>query len=413
VLLASRMGERFPAFMGAVAEITDALGDQYRVTPASDKRDDIKIADAVKRVVEGDAFQLYLVDLRDAISVGYSTGEMRWAPDSEGRFVPAEFIKVPADAIKYADDGVTPLIHTGSYRYEPLEWGRFISHVSRVRSGLPVNVGMAKSAAYLYLFASLAWSSWSGQLERGDKPYLIGTHQKDNNEQVDALSDVIQNLHEDASAVFEDGMAIHVLEGAVPRNGKLTYGEFLAAIDKQVRVAVLKIDMNDTSAGSRALGEVLDKTKQKRFRTFAFQESATLRRDMVRAIMAVNFEGGAVRPAPRLALDIEGSEDMNAVAVALAPLVDRGVQFEVAEVLDRCGWPVPADLPQGLKMFPLNTPQVVDESRTKAAETKAQVYAETILRIVDEAENIRDKRSLTSRIKALALEAGLDVSAAA
>ena len=418
-LLAQRMGERFPAYMGALAEVTDALGAKYRVTPASTSRDDRKIADAVKRVVEGDAFQIALIDVRDAIGIGYSTVEMRWAPDAEGRFVPAEFVRVPPDAIQYLDDGVTPAIITPGLVYEPLEWGRFISHVSKVRSGLPVNVGMAKSCAYFYLFASLAWTSWSGYLERYGMPYITGTHRPGaSDEEGAALKDVSANLGAEASAVFDETMRIAVMKDATASgagNG-IAFDSFIKAIDKQVRVAILKVDMTDTSGGSRALGEVLQNTKQARFRTFAFQESATFRRDIVRPIMATNFESGATRPAPMLRLDIEDSADMKELAGGLAPLVDRGPVGRVSEVLARVGLPVPDDLPDDAILFPLNSrAQVAADTPT---DTKAKAYADIIMRIVDAVENASSdkdtrKRGLITQIKSIALDGGFELKTAA
>lgn len=427
--LAARMIERFPSYGGAIAEISDALGEKYRVMPASQSRDDRKIADSVKRVVESDEFVLGLMCVRDAISVGWGTVEMQWGVDSTGRFVPQRFIRVPPDAIKYADDGVTPQIVTSGYKYEPLEWGRFIAHVSQVRSGLPVNLGMFKSCAYLYLFYTMAYASWSGHLERAGSPYLIGKHRKgaDDNE-VEALREAIEDLHAEASVVMDETMMVETLQNPSVSNGNgVAFRDFGRAIDNQVRIAVLKVDMSDTSSGSRALGEVLQKSKQARFRTFAFQESATMRRDLVRAIMAVNFEGGAIRPAPYLHLDIEDAVDMKELATGLGPLIDRGAQVRVAEVLDRCGMPIPEGMDPKMLMYPLNSNAAIQNApEVQAAEAKAAAahlatlkaderaegYARAILRIVDVCDEpeIR-KRDLVPRIKAVAREFGLDVKA--
>lgn len=429
-LFAERIKERFIPFMSAVGELSDGLGGEFRLKPASQSRDDRKISEAVYRVVKGDAFQLALTDLRDAMPVGWSNLEMQWDVDSEGRFVPMRFLKVPSDAIKFADDGCTPMILAPGWQYEPLEWGRFISHVSRLRSGLPVNVGMAKSCAYLYMFESFAWSAWSGYLERFGHPFVTATHRKGAApEEIAALEDAVATLTAEGSLVYEDTMGIKILEHVAASGNANGAGfrDFIAAVGKQTRVAVLGVDMTDTSSGSRALGEVLERKVEARKRTIAFQESATLRRDLVRAIMAVNFEGGAVRPAPYLHLDIEDNADMKELAEGLGPLIDRGAQVRVAEVLDRCGLPIPEGMDEALLMYPLNSQAAMQNAGdAPAAEAKAAAahlaelkateradgYARAIMRIVDACDEpeIR-KRDLVPRIKSVAREFGFDVKA--
>jgi phage gp29-like protein len=428
VLLAERMKERFSPFIGAVGELTN-LGDKFRLKPASKRRDDVKISDAVKRVVEDDPFRLYFTDMLDAVPIGWSNAEMQWGPDHTGRFVPQRFVKVPPDAIKFLDDGCTPTILGAGWKYETLEWGRYITHVSRLRSGLPVNVGMAKSTAYLYMFEVFDWSSWSGYLETFGRPIVKGSHRKGAaDEEIEALRQAMADFTAEGSLLMEDGMAIDILEHVAASGGAGggAYEKMLDAVAKWVRVAVLGVDMTDTGGGGLGgkLGEVLEKKIQARRRSVAFQASATLRRDLVRAIMAVNFEGGAVRPAPYLHLDIEDDEDMKLLAEGLGPLVDRGLQVRVAEVLDRCGLPIPEGMDETLLMFPMSSQAAMQNTDPKEAEARAAAahlaelkaseradgYARAIMRIVDACEEpeVR-KRDLVPRIKAVAREFGFDV----
>jgi phage gp29-like protein len=426
VMLAERMKERFDPFGGAIGELTN-LGGEFRLTPASKGRDDGKIADAVKRRVYSDEFQLYLTDLRDAVPIGWSNGEMQWGVDETGRFVPMNFIKVTPDAIKFADDGCTPQILNAGWKYETLEWGRYITHVSRLRSGLPVNVGMVKSCAYLYMFEVFCWASWSGYLETFGRPIVKGTHREGaDDDEIEALRAAIADFTAEGSLLMEQGMDIEVLEHVAASGGAGggAYEKMLAAIAKWVRVAVLGVDMTDTASGSRALGDVLEKKVQARRRSVAFQESATLRRDVVRAIMAVNFERGAVRPAPYLHLDIEDAEDMGKLAVGLGPLIDRGLQVRVSEVLDRCGFPIPEGMDETLVMYPANSQSAMQNGDVKEAEARAVAahlaelkageradgYARAIMRIVDACDEPElRKRGLVGRIKAVVREFGFDV----
>jgi phage gp29-like protein len=429
VRLAERMKERFAPFSGAVGELTN-LGGEFRVTPASKGRDDGKIADAVKRRVYSDEFQLYLTDLRDAVPVGWSAGEMQWGVDETGRYVPLTFTKVPPDAIKYADDGCTPQILNTGWEYEPLEWGRFISHESRLRSGLPVNVGMAKSCAYLYMFEVFDWAAWSGYLERYGGPILQGIHRKGaDKDEIEALREAMASFTSDGSLLMEDGMDIRVLEHVAASGGAggAAFEKMLDNVATWVRIAVLGVDLTDTSGGGLGgkLGEVLEKKVQARRRSVAFQESATLRGDLVSPIMAVNFDGGAIRPAPYLHLDIEDAEDMGKLATGLGPLIDRGLQVRVAEVLDRCGFPIPEGMDETLLMFPMSSKAAMENVEdVKVAEAKAAAahlaelkaseradgYARAILRIVDACEEPElRKRGLVGRIKTVAREFGFDV----
>lgn len=418
VNLARRMKERFDPYMGALGEVEDALGDRYRVTPASKAKVDQDVADAARRVLESDEFRLALVDVRDAIGVGYSFVQMIWGFDAKGYYVPQRFLRAPQELFRWAEDGETPLVgsdHAGWW--ETLERGRFMCHVSRVRSGLPVNLGLAKSVAYLYLFESMALSGWGGYLERFGQPLIRGLHSPNENEDViDELERVVQALATDGSVVHSDNLRIELLEHKAASGnatGSSGYGEFIRLIDKKVRIAVLGQDMTDTSGGSRALGEVLKASKTTRFRSFAFQESAMVRRDLVRPLIEANVVRGLQRMPPQVWLDIEDSADMKALADGLAPLVDRGAKVLIRWALDEAGIQIPPDLPDDAVLHPIGQPPEQAPSTTSEVEARARLYADTILRIVDETENVRDKRALGKRIRSLARDAGFDVKRAA
>lgn len=429
VRLAQRMEERFAAYSAALQQIKDGLGAEYRVKPAGPDQADKDAAEAVKRVVEGDAFQLSLVNIRDAIGIGYSVVEIRWA-DVDGMFVPVQFIRVPPDAIQYANDGYTPLIRAAPKfavgvgaangtiqrgpEFEELFPGRFISHVSRVRSGLPVNVGLAKSVAYLYLYATMAWQSWGSYLERYGNPWVVGTYPEGSSqEHIDELEDVLASLGNDASSVHKETLTYKVLEhtAASGNANGAAFRDLLKSLDHQAAIAVVGSDMTDTGSGSRALGEVLQERTMQRVRSFAFQESATFRQQLVAPMMALNTPAAMGRPAPYLYLDIEGNDDMKALGEGLAPLLDRGAQVEVEVVLDRAGLPIPVDMPEGLMMHPENEGDAA--RRATASDATATACANAILEIVEEAKNPRDKRALQRRIKKIAQEAGFTADIAA
>lgn len=423
VLLAQRMEERFSAYSGALQELKDGMGSDYRVTAASPDPIDQDIAESIERIVEGDAFLRSLVNLRDALGIGYAVLEVRWQMVGD-ELVPVQFVRVPPDSVRYANDGCTPFLfdiegrsadaaaHGLGGEFTPLSRGRFISHVSRVRSGLPVNVGMAKSVAYLYLYATMAWQSWGSYLERYGNPMLVGRYPGGvHDDHAQELEDVLERLANDASAVFDNRLDVSVLEhtAAAGNANGVAFRDIIKELDGQAKIAVVGSDMTSTGSGSRALGEVLQERTIRRITSFAFQESATLREQLVAAWMEVNVPDNLLREPPMLELDIEGNEDMKALGEGLGPLLDRGAQVLVTEVLNRAGLPVPEGMDETLMMHAITAEPDATTPPSESAGAVAR-YSDTILRMVDAANSSLNKRGMAAKIRSVATDAGFVVT---
>lgn len=351
VLLNRRMEERFPAYAGAMGQLKEPIKQaELRVEPASKTKKDREMADVVRRVLDSDDFHLAKPDMLDSIGVGFSIMGQRWA-ESGKHFVPVAWKHFRPELFVWEEEGTVPHFNLGTTT-EPLDYGRWMTHVSRIRSGLPINGGLSRSVAMFYMFYSNAWLSYAALASIFGLPLRTGQYPDDAEpEDIEELRDALLEMGSDAVALFKQGMEIEVLKDASGNSGTNNFfNDYIDLLEKQVLIAVLGQNMTSLNNGSRAQAEVGERGKDLQVRAIAFGLGASWRHDVVGPIVELNIGPG--HPLPKVYLDLEDGEDIGRLANGLAPLIDRGLKIRVADLLDRCGFSVPEGMPEDLEMHP-------------------------------------------------------------
>ncbi len=396
MLLNRRMEERLPGYAGAMGQLKYPLTQcEVRVQAASDDPRDVDLANAIEHVLKSDAFQLAKPDMLDALGVGYSLTEQRWGDVGEA-FVPVAWQYVRPDLVRWAADGTTPELDLGMGRRAKLGHGRWIPHISRVRSGLPINGGMGRSVAMFYLFYVQAWLSLAAFARIFGLPLRTATYPPGTSpEDIAILEQALHQMGTEAVALMKEGMKFVIERANASGNAGSDqfFANYIKLIEEQVLMAVLGQTMTSQNGSSLAQAEVHERGKDLQIRALAFQISASWRAHLVRPIVDLNL--GPDRPAPQVWLDVEDGDDIKALADGLVKLIDRGLPVKAVEIYDRCGLQRPENVPDDLTLVPLGSWAVSGD----AANDKSEAMGRALAMVAEQLNTGRDVRQIQAAMR--------------
>ena len=387
--LAEEMEEKDLHYLAVIGTRKQAVaGAELIVTPASEAATDRRAADLVREVIGGGALDLEsaLYDILDAVGKGFSATEIVW--DTGGReWVPRRLIwrdprffmfdwisgnellvrtlrdkgpLAPADATRAAPARPAAARHYRSRWYAgagedaarlgiqpltaPLAPFKFIVHVARAKSGLPVRGGIARAAGWAYLFKNYVLKDWVTFAEIFGQPLRLGKYGPGATEaDKQALLSAVANIGTDAAAIVPESMLIEFVE-ARQAGGAELYERFCEYLDRQVSKAVLGQTLTTETpregGGSRAAAQVHDAVRRDIIESDARRLGATLTRDLARPIVDLNL--GPQQRYPQIALGLSSDSDVKLFADMVAELADRGLRIGQRAVLKRLGLPEPA-----------------------------------------------------------------------
>lgn len=312
------------------------------VEPASDAAQDVADAELVEAFIERDELQDELCDILDAVGKGFSATEIVWET-SERQWVPVRLEwRFPQWFEFDRNDGRRLLLKTEEAGREPLAPFKFITHFHKSKSGLPIRGGLARAATWGYLFKNYDIKDWVSFAETYGQPLRVGKyHGGATDEQRRVLLNAVRNLGTDAAAIIPEGMQIEFVEAKI--SGSMDLFERLANfLDTQVSKLVLgQTTTTDAISGGHAVSKEHNEVREDIERSDARQLAATLNRDLVRPLVALN--NGPRKAYPRLKIGRPEQVDVAQLSDALAMLVPIGLKVGQAEVRRKVGLEEPDD----------------------------------------------------------------------
>lgn len=311
------------------------------VEAATDAAEDVKAADLVRDWLASGVLSEALLDILDAIGKGFSVCELLW--QTEGRqWFPASIVwRDPRWFIFDRADGRTLHLRENDQPV-PLAPCKYICHVHRSKSGLPVRGGLARPATWAYLFKNFGVKSWVQFAEVYGFPFRLGTHGSDaTDEQKRTLLRAVRDIGQDAAAIIPEGMDIRFEDGAMRSDSGLFQG-LADYFDRQISKLVLgqtgTTDVGQHVGTANAHEKVRDDIEQ----ADAAQLAATLQRDLVRPLVDLNF--GPRTAYPKITLARPDTEDVTALVDNVVKLVAAGATnfVELSVLRDKLGVPEPA-----------------------------------------------------------------------
>lgn len=343
--LAEDMEERDLHYLGVLGTRKRAVTQlEITVTAASDDADHVKQADFIRDWLDRDTLEDELFDVMDGLGKGFSLVEIIWDL-TERQWIPGR--------LEWRDprwfwfdriDGRTPLLR-GAGLPQPLPPFKFVNHQPKAKSGIPIRGGLARAAAWAWLFKNYALKDWVAFAEVFGLPLRMGKYAPgETEENIRLLMQAVAQIGSDAAAVIPQNMQIEFVDGKQSSAGGSAevFERLCNFLDQQVSKGVLgQTATTDAIAGGHAVGKEHNEVRGDIERADCKQLAATLNRDLVRPAILLNF--GPQAKYPKIEIGRSETVDVDKMSNALARLVPLGLKVSSKEVRDKIGFTDPED----------------------------------------------------------------------
>ena len=333
------------------------------------------------------SFQDALCDLMGAVYQGRSGLEVEWRQEGP-YFLPARLSFVHPRRFAYTTDWRLHLWDSsgtattsdaprnengpfGQFPGIPLDVfpaGKWIVHRPRVRGVYPTREGLGRLCVWWSTFKRfdvrdlLAYAEWAGRgLRIGT--YATGKEGPDENpaspEDQQVLLEYLDAMSSTVAAAIPDTTKIEVVDA--PNNNDV-HDRVASLCNAEMSKAILggTLGSDAGTKGARSLGEVHERNELMIARADAASLAATLRRDLLRPMVAFNF--GPSAPVPSFAFAVDPAADLDRLSERLNRFVSDGgkVSQRTARNLLQIPDPEPGDellgAPQPKPATPLAQP---------------------------------------------------------
>ncbi|WES30755.1 DUF935 domain-containing protein [Varunaivibrio sulfuroxidans] len=313
---------------------------ELTVIPGGDTQDDLDNADLIRGWLDREELEDELFDILDSVGKGYSVAEIMW-DTSGGQWTPTRLIWRDPRWFRFDPmDGVTLRLIGAGGALEPLAAYKFIRHRTKAKSGLPIRGGLARAAAWGYLFKNFDVRDWVIFAERFGHPLRVGRYGAHaTKEEKEVLLSAVANIASDAACIIPQGMELEFIEAKITGNVDM-FEKFADWIDRQISKAVLGQTLTtEVKGGSLAAARVHGGVKDDIERADAKELSATLNRDLVRPMIDLNK--GPQKRYPKIRIGRADETDLAQMTDSLAKLVPVGLKVSAKQVRDKLGLSAP------------------------------------------------------------------------
>lgn len=339
--LAETIEERDLHYQGVLGTRRRAVSQiEISVEAASDAPEHEKHAQLIREWLKRDELQEEMFNILDAVGKGYSFTQVSY-DHSEGQYLP-RLERWEQRWFRFdRRDLATPMLLTESGQEEPLEPGKWIFARMQAKSGLPMRSGIARGAAWAWMFKAFSQRDWAIFSQTYGQPVRVGKFAAGASEaDKSTLFRAVANIAGDCAAIIPESMTIDFIESGNVGAGHSMYKERCDWIDMQISKAVLgQTATTDAVTGGLGSGAEHGDVRKDIKRADARALAAALNRDLV--AIWVQMEFGPQTAYPRLRIEESEEEDLKALSEALGPLIDRGLEVEQATILTRFGLPEP------------------------------------------------------------------------
>lgn len=330
------------------------------------------MADMVRDWLKRDELTEEVFDILDCIGKGYSFTEIIW-DTSEGDWRPVRLERRDPRWFRFDRvDLTTPMKLDANGQEVPLNPFQFIYAQIKAKSGLPSRAGLARVAAWGWMFKAFTQRDWAIFTQTYGQPLRVGKWAQGASEDDKAtLFDAVANIAGDCAAIMPESMTIDFIESANVGSAHKLYLERSDWLDKQISKAVLgQTGTTDSVVGGLGSGKEHREVQEDLERADAKALSTILNRDLIRPW--VDLEYGPQKRYPRLKIARPEVEDLEALSSALGVLVPLGLKVGASEVRDKFGLSEPKKGDEILTIAPNvdgNTPPPPDATDEKARES--------------------------------------------
>lgn len=338
ITLATEMEERDLHYASVLQTRKLAItGIEPIVKAGSDSAEDEAIAEDVRHLISQPEFiDDYVLDLLDGLGKGFSVVETVWETSAK-QWYPARYEwRDQRFFVIDRKDGATIRLKNGGYAEGiDLPGYMFSIHNPKLKSGLPIRGGLARLAAWAFLFKSYTLKDWMAFLEVYGMPFRVGRYGKGSSTDERAvLLRAVRDLSSDAAAIIPKEMDIEFIE-AKGGSGNAVFGAKADYLDKQVSKGVLGQTMTSDNGGSLAQAKVHENVRMDIARADGRQLSSTVNRDLIKPYVDLNY--GPREFYPQVFFPITEADDIEALTKALEITVPMGMKVSMSDLRNKMG----------------------------------------------------------------------------
>ena len=355
--LAETIEERDLHYLGVMGTRRRSVSQlDITVEAASDDARDIEIADMIRDWLTRDELSDELFHMLDCIGKGYSFTEIMW-DTSEDQWRPERLEWRDPRWFRFDRVAIaTPLMLGPHGEEEPLRPFKFIFAEVKAKSGIALRSGLARAAAWAWMFKAYTQRDWAIFAQTYGQPVRLGKYGPGASEADKAtLFRAVANIAGDCAAIIPESMAIDFVETKSVGATADLYKQRADWLDQQISKAVLgQTATTDAVTGGLGSGKEHRQVQEDIERADAKALSGILNRDLIRPW--VDLEYGPQRRYPRLKIARPEPEDLKAMAEALAALVPIGLRVSQKKTRDRFGFDEPENSADVMGQIPPSEP---------------------------------------------------------
>lgn len=355
--LAEEMEERDPHYYSALSSRKRAVSSlNIFIEAANNSAQAEKHADFVRDVLTSDEASTLTEDLLDALGKGYSVTEILWDKSAK-EYWPKEFKWVDPRYFRFdwqTGQELRLLDESDAANGLRLPPYKFIQHRPRLKTGMPIRGGLARLTVIAFMAKGYTLKDWLAFAEVFGMPLRLGKYGVGARpEEKAALLRAVSQIGTDAAAIIPDSMMIDFVDGGSASGGDKIFLHLAEYLDRQVSKAVVgQTASSEGTPGALGAQDAQENVRKDIWMSDAFQLSATLKRDLVKVLVDLNFGSQPRGQYPKVRIGAEDSEDLEKFAKSVAPMIDRGLPVEASVVLDKFGLPMPDGVDKNLRLVP-------------------------------------------------------------
>ena len=338
--LAETIEERDAHYLGVLGTRRRSVSQiEITVDAGSDAPEDEARAQEVRDWLKRGELTTEIFHILDCIGKGYSFTEIDW-DTSAGQWQPRKLDFRDPRFFRFArHDLATPMLIGASGQEEPLPAFKFIFAAIQAKSGLVLRSGLARVAAWGWMFKAYTLRDWAIFSQTYGQPVRVGKFGPGATlEDKATLMRAVSNIAGDCAAIIPESMLIEFIESGNVGAAHTLYKERADWFDQQISKAVLgQTSTTDAVVGGLGSGKEHREVQKDIETADARDLAAILNRDLIIPWMQLNY--GPLKVYPRLRIEHSEQEDLKALADALGPMIDRGLEVEQSAILSRFGLP--------------------------------------------------------------------------
>lgn len=342
--LAETIEERDPHYLGVLGTRKRSVSQiDITVKPGGESDAEEKQAQAVRNWLDRDELTDELFDILDAIGKGYSFTEIIW-DTSAGQWQPRRLeYRDPRWFRFMRHDLASPVMLDDNGQERELPGFKFVFARMKAKSGLALRSGLARAAAWGWMFKAYTQRDWAIFTQTCGQPLRVGKyHQGASKEDRDTLFRAVANIAGDCAAIIPESMMIEFIQTGNIGAAHQLYLERSEWLDKQISKAVLgQTSTTDAVTGGLGSGKEHREVQEDIERADCKALQSILNRDLIRPW--IDLEYGPQKTYPRIIIGRPEEEDLKAFSDAVGPLIDRGLRVKASEIHTKFGLSAPED----------------------------------------------------------------------